>query len=388
MIHRPHGPMQGRAGPAPRCRGALMSHAKPTIIELDMGKLEDVLRRAEAKQFDDEDYAIVKTLVRVLRLLDDVGRRQERQHRSAAEAALRREHREDGGGGRQAEGWRSAVPSGAMQTAAARRPRMSVRRTVTHREKATAATGPTPTAAPRQIDVPHPSLQRAMPVRSASRARSTRWPGPACWCGSSGQAPLAGEGLPAAEAALQPVRQGLHGPRAGGRGRAEVRRDGRQHDRPVEVRQRDAVQSPGGAAGEPGHSPAGLDPVGHRARRGRTRRAGLRGADPAGGRRATCCTTTTHGQDPGADGRASPASRPWRKTPRTIRGEDGAGSQRSGLFTSGIVSTREGRRIALFFSGRQHAGENLAGGAAPACRRSCRRRSRCAMPCRGTCRAS
>ena len=34
-------------------------------------------------------------------------------------------------------------------------------------------------------------------------------------------------------------------------------------------------------------------------------------------------------------------------------------SQRSGLFTSGVVSTREGRRIALFFSGRQHAGENL-----------------------------
>ena len=33
---------------------------------------------------------------------------------------------------------------------------------------------------------------------------------------------------------------------------------------------------------------------------------------------------------------------------------------RTGLFTSGVVSTREGRRIVLFFSGRQHAGENLA----------------------------
>ena len=29
------------------------------------------------------------------------------------------------------------------------------------------------------------------------------------------------------------------------------------------------------------------------------------------------------------------------------------------MFTTGIVSTREGRRIALFFSGRKHAGENL-----------------------------
>jgi transposase len=34
-------------------------------------------------------------------------------------------------------------------------------------------------------------------------------------------------------------------------------------------------------------------------------------------------------------------------------------SQRTGLYTTGIVSTRDGRKIALFFSGRQHAGENL-----------------------------
>ena len=34
--------------------------------------------------------------------------------------------------------------------------------------------------------------------------------------------------------------------------------------------------------------------------------------------------------------------------------------QRKGVFTSGIVSINEGRRIALFFTGRKHAGENLA----------------------------
>jgi len=37
----------------------------------------------------------------------------------------------------------------------------------------------------------------------------------------------------------------------------------------------------------------------------------------------------------------------------------GQEKQRTGLFTSGVVSTSEGRRIALFFSGRKHAGENL-----------------------------
>src|SRR5262249_2362022 len=37
---------------------------------------------------------------------------------------------------------------------------------------------------------------------------------------------------------------------------------------------------------------------------------------------------------------------------------DGAG-QRTGLFTSGVVALAAGHRVALFFSGRQHAGENL-----------------------------
>ena len=39
-------------------------------------------------------------------------------------------------------------------------------------------------------------------------------------------------------------------------------------------------------------------------------------------------------------------------------GEDA--DQRTGLFTSGVVALRDGHRVALFFSGRRHAGENLA----------------------------
>lgn len=39
---------------------------------------------------------------------------------------------------------------------------------------------------------------------------------------------------------------------------------------------------------------------------------------------------------------------------------NGDDSERTGVFTSGIVSTRDGRKIALFFTGRKHAGENLA----------------------------
>jgi transposase len=38
---------------------------------------------------------------------------------------------------------------------------------------------------------------------------------------------------------------------------------------------------------------------------------------------------------------------------------DKKAASRTGLFTSGVVATREGRRVALFFSGTKHAGENL-----------------------------
>src|SRR3954454_3020319 len=38
----------------------------------------------------------------------------------------------------------------------------------------------------------------------------------------------------------------------------------------------------------------------------------------------------------------------------------GDSDERRGLFTSGVVALRDGHRVALFFSGRRHAGENLA----------------------------
>src|SRR5271169_2194261 len=47
--------------------------------------------------------------------------------------------------------------------------------------------------------------------------------------------------------------------------------------------------------------------------------------------------------------------------PRAEEEASSSSKERTGLFTSGIVSTtRQGRRIALFFTGRNHAGENLA----------------------------
>ncbi len=51
--------------------------------------------------------------------------------------------------------------------------------------------------------------------------------------------------------------------------------------------------------------------------------------------------------------RASPYSAGVEEEPSSSR-------ERTGLFTSGIVATQQGKRMALFFTGRKHAGENLA----------------------------
>ena len=62
-------------------------------------------------------------------------------------------------------------------------------------------------------------------------------------------------------------------------------------------------------------------------------------------------------------------------------GEDSASdetSDRRGMYTSGIVSTGDGHKIALFFSGRQHAGENLKDVLVRR-RKNCLRRSKCVM---------
>jgi hypothetical protein len=45
---------------------------------------------------------------------------------------------------------------------------------------------------------------------------------------------------------------------------------------------------------------------------------------------------------------------------RRAAAADGETDERTGVFTSGIIATCEGHRVALFFTGHKHAGENLA----------------------------
>ena len=51
---------------------------------------------------------------------------------------------------------------------------------------------------------------------------------------------------------------------------------------------------------------------------------------------------------------------PGARTPDADPEPDAVSRERTGIFTSGIVSLHDGQRLALFFTGRRHAGENLA----------------------------
>jgi transposase len=51
---------------------------------------------------------------------------------------------------------------------------------------------------------------------------------------------------------------------------------------------------------------------------------------------------------------------PGARAPDAPDAPDAVPPERTGVFTSGLVATRDGQRVALFFTGHRHAGENLA----------------------------
>ena len=119
-----------------------------------------------------------------------------------------------------------------------------------------------------------------------------------------------------------------------------------EHDRALEVRKRATLQPTGEAGRKSRDSSSSLDPVGSRQRRCWDPRSGLRRADPAG-------STGGHLYN---DDTSTKILRAAQREP-THRGEEL--KERTGIFTSAIVATCNDHKIAVFFTGRQHAGENL-----------------------------
>jgi transposase len=70
-------------------------------------------------------------------------------------------------------------------------------------------------------------------------------------------------------------------------------------------------------------------------------------------------TAKDSAEDPTGDDAEGAAENSADHAPDGARSARKPEAERTGMFTTGIVSTREGHKIALFLSGRQHAGENL-----------------------------
>src|SRR5271157_5217382 len=149
---------------------------KLSTIEIDMSQLEDALRRAE-KKLDEKDYAILRAVVdaydTITELVDDKNTTIARL-RKLLFGSRTEKTKTVIGGGKDSESPRSA--SAAVSTAVVVAPRKRL-------PKDTAATGPTPTPGRRRLRCLTSRSSRAIPARSATRARCTRRVGPACWCG-------------------------------------------------------------------------------------------------------------------------------------------------------------------------------------------------------------
>ena len=100
------------------------------------------------------------------------------------------------------------------------------------------------------------------------------------------------------------------------------------------------------------YSAAGVDAVGDCRRTGRRDSVRFRRTDPPGGTRGSLSQRRHQDAILSPDRESAPALGSPEESSRS--------SERTGLFTSGIVSTKQGQRIALFFTGRRHAGENFA----------------------------
>ena len=321
---------------------------EPTIIELEMDELKDILRRAEAKQFNDKDYetagTVLQSYVELVALLKSKNVSMRRLQKLLFGASTEKTAAVAG------DGTESAEETGSVTASKHDSPKSS---------KGHGRNGADAYHGAEKIEVPHESLQPGDACPECVDGTVYEATRPGVLVRITGQAPVAAKVYQ-----LQKLRCHLCGkvftaePPVGvgsqkydatagsmiallkyGTGMPFNRFEGLQWDLGIPLPASTQWDIVSGVAKqvEPVHAElirqAGqgdvvynddttvkiLELMGKRAKQGRARQ-------------------NTFVEDP-ADGNAK--------------------KQRSGLFTSGIVSTREGRRIALFFSGRKHAGENL-----------------------------
>jgi transposase len=370
---------------------AMMLSTTPTIIDLDMDRLEDVLRRAETA-LDGEDYATIKAVVESYAYLADlVGDKNTtiRRLRKLLFGA-RTEKTSAVVGGKKDE-----TASQTSSQGAAAPPESPPKAEVPSGAEAQPEEGPkddsstpgpanghgrngaeTYTGAER-IDVPHPSLQAGDPCPECEDGTVYATNRPGVLVRLVGQAPLGAKVY-----YLEKLRCNLCGtvftadPPAGvGAGKYDATvgsmiavlkyGSGVPFHRAEKLQANLGIPMPASTQWDiirpqAAHAEPIFEELVDQAAQGDVlyhddttvkilELMGERGRQAASAE-ASAAESAEHSAADAAEEPAEDASKGSAKKPA---------SERRGMFTSGVVSTREGRRIALFFSGRQHAGENL-----------------------------
>jgi transposase len=331
-----------------------MSGAKPAIVELAMDKLEDILRRAEAKQFNDEDYAVVKTLfqsyVQLTALLKDknvsLGRLRKMLFGASTEKTAAVVGKERDGQG--PPSGHADVPSKASEEAPGEDSSSS--------RKGHGRNGAEEYGGAEQVQVPHPSLVAGDACPDCHQGTVYQVVRGGVLVRIVGQAPMAAKVYH-----LQKLRCHLCGkvftapaPEGVGEQKYDATAGSMvallKYGTGMPFNRLEGLQ---GGLGIPLPASTQWDIVHALAKRIRPAYRDLIRQAADGEVLYNDDTTIKILELLGK-----------RARPQAVVDESGEDSakaekERSGLFTSGIVSTRGGRRIALFFSGRKHAGENL-----------------------------
>jgi len=316
---------------------------EPTIIEIEMGELEEILRRAEAKQFNDKDYETTKTVlqsyVELVNLLKSKNVSMRRLQKMLFGASTEKT---------------AAVTGGGTDSPAETDSKRSPENEATAPPKGHGRNGADAYTGAEKIEVPHQSLEPGDACPDCQKGTVYETSRPGVLVRIVGQAPVQAKVY-----RLQKLRCNLCGkvftaepPEGIGRQKYDATAGSMiallKYGSGLPFNRMQGLQ---GNLGIPLPASTQWDIVNALAKHIEPVFAELIRQAAAGDVVYNDDTTIKILELMG------------KRAKQDALAEDSADGkakkQRTGLFTSGVVSTREGRRIALFFSGRKHAGENL-----------------------------
>jgi transposase len=339
---------------SPAVVAGMMMSAKPTIIELDMDELRDILQRAEAKQFRDEDYetarTVVESYVHLLDLLKDKNTSISRLRKMLFGASTEKTDAVVGG----------ATGSETLPARDEDAPTEATDGSPLEGEPPARAQGHGRNGADayegaETIEVPHQSLQPGDACPECRKGTVYEMSRPGVLVRITGQAPIEAKVY-----RLQKLRCNLCGkvftarpPEGVGSAKYNATAGSMiallKYGSGLPFNRLEGLQ---GNLGIPLPASTQWDIVDAQAKHSEPVYAELIRQAAQGDVVYNDDTTTKILELMGK-----------RAQQKALADEpvEGVGPEkpRKGMFTSGVVSTTDGRRIALFFSGRQHAGENL-----------------------------